>query len=153
MDIRVKISESLKESLKSKDAIAASTIRLMMAALKERDITARGKGHAEGVTDGEILSMLQSMIKQRQESSQTYTENDRPELAEREDTEIEIIRRFMPQQLGASEVDKVIDDVIKELNVSEIRDMGKVMATIKERYAGQIDMGRASGAVKQRLAG
>lgn len=152
MDKRTEFNNALKEALKSKDAIAIGTIRLMIAALKDRDIEARGKGNADGITEAEILSMLQSMIKQRQESQKTYEEAGRPELAEREAAEIEVIKRFLPQQLGEDEVRAKVDELIIELNVTDIKEMGKVMTELKSRFAGQMDMGRASGLVKERLA-
>ncbi|HIF25049.1 MAG TPA: GatB/YqeY domain-containing protein [Micavibrio sp.] len=152
MDKRTEFNNALKEALKSKDTVAIGTIRLMIAALKDRDIEARGKGNADGITDSEILSMLQSMIKQRQESQKTYEDAGRPELAEREAVEIEVIKRFLPQQLGEDEVRSKVDELIIELNVTDIKEMGKVMAELKSRYAGQMDMGRASGLVKERLA-
>lgn len=152
MDKRTEFKEALKTALKAKDQISLSTIRLITAAIKDRDIEARAKGNHDGITDQDILSLLQSMIKQRQESSKTYAEANRPELAEREDQEIAIIQTFMPKQLGDDEVKAAIDGLVSEVGASDIRDMGKVMAELKGRYAGQIDMGKASGMVKARLA-
>lgn len=152
MDKRAEFNDALKQALKSKEEVATATIRLIVAALKDRDIEARGKGQAEGISDADILSMLQSMIKQRQESSKTYRDADRPELAEREEAEIEVIKRFLPAQMGESEVKETVDNLISELGVSDIKEMGKVMAELKTRYAGQLDMARASGVVKERLA-
>ena len=151
MDKRTEFNETLKEALKAKDQVTVSTVRLILAALKDRDIVERGKGHAEGVNDDEILSMLQSMIKQRKESSATYTDAGRPELAEREEQEISVIQRFMPAQLSREEMQVAVDNIIGELGVSDIKDMGRVMAELKTRYAGQLDMGQASGVVKERL--
>jgi uncharacterized protein YqeY len=152
VDKRTEFKEALKTALKAKDQISLSTIRLITAAIKDRDIEARAKGNHDGITDQDILSLLQSMIKQRQESSKTYAEANRPELAEREDQEIAIIQTFMPKQLGDDEVKAAIDGLVSEVGASDIRDMGKVMAELKGRYAGQIDMGKASGMVKARLA-
>lgn len=152
MSKREEFNIALKDALKSKDQVAMSTIRLILAALKERDIEARSKGNAEGVEDSEILSMLQSMIKQRVESAKTYKEADREELAEREEAEIKVIEKFLPQQMDEAEMVDAVDDLIAALGVSDIRDMGKVMAELKSKYAGQLDMGRASGLVKQKLA-
>jgi len=152
MEKRTEFNNALKEAMKAKDAVTVSTMRLIMAALKDRDINARGTGNAEGVGDTEIMSLLQSMIKQRQESAETYTKASRPELAERENQEIEVIRRFMPSQLSDEEVRSVVDGLIDDLNINDIRDMGKLMAELKSRYAGQMDMGKASGLVKERLA-
>lgn len=152
MDKRTEFNTALKENLKARDQVAVATIRLILAALKERDITARSQGHAEGITDNEILSLLQSMIKQRRESSVTYREADRHELAEREEQEINIINKFLPQQMDDEDLRQAVDMLITELKVQNIKDMGKVMAELKTRYAGQIDMTRASGIVRERLA-
>ncbi len=153
MDKRTEFSTKLKESLKSKDIVATATIRLILAALKDRDLTARGTGKADGIDDNEILTMLGSMIKQRKESAQTYADAGRDDLAERELAEIEIIQSFMPVQLGEAEVSAIIDKLIAETGASNIKDMGKVMGVLKEQYAGQVDMGKAGGLVKQKLAG
>lgn len=153
MDKREEFSNALKEAVKGKDKVGTATIRLIIAAVRDRDIDLRGKGQAEGVTDADILSMLQSMIKQRQESSKTYRDAARPELAEREEEEIEVVKRFLPKQMDEGEVKKTVDGLISELGVSDIREMGKVMAELKSRYAGKLDMSRASGMVKERLAG
>ena len=107
----------------------------------------------EGITDTEILSMMQSMVKQRQESAETYKGANRIDLYDREIGEIAVIQKFMPQQMSETEVDKAIDGLITELNVKDIKEMGKVMAELKTRYAGQLDMTKASGAIKKRLAG
>ncbi|MGH1456881.1 MAG: GatB/YqeY domain-containing protein [Alphaproteobacteria bacterium] len=151
MDKRTEFSVALKEALKNKDKIAMSTIRLMMAALKDRDITAREKGDSDGIGDAEILQMLQSMIKQRQDSSKIYSEAGRDDLAEREEIEIDVIRGFMPKQLSEEEVGAIIDEKIAALKIESIKDMGKIMGVLKSEYAGQIDMGKAGGLVKARL--
>ncbi len=151
MPIREEITEKMKEAMKNKNQVALSTIRLMMAALKDRDISARGSGKAEGVDDSEILSMMQSMIKQRNESAKTYVDADRKDLASRELEEIGVIEGFMPRQLDDSEIDAVISKKIAETGAQDIKDMGKVMAELKADYAGQFDMGRASGKVREAL--
>ena len=151
MDKRTEFNNALKEALKSKDAIAIGTIRLMIAALKDRDIEARGKGNADGITEAEILSMLQSMIKQRQESAKIYCDAGREELAEREEAEIEVIQRFLPKQLSEDELRDVISKIIADTGASDIKDMGKVMGVLKSQYAGQVDMGKAGGIVKEKL--
>lgn len=153
MSKREDFNSALKEALKAKDQVALSTIRLILAALKDRDISVRGHGNAEGVSESEILSMLQSMIKQRNESSKTYREAGRPELADREEAEIKVIEGFLPKQMDEDEVAKVIEELIAKTGASDIKDMGKVMAELKNRYAGQLDMGKAGGTVKQKLAG
>lgn len=152
MEKRIELNGALKEAMKNKDQVALSTIRLIIAAMKDRDIAVRADGRAEGIDESEILSMLQSMIKQRKESSKTYRDAGRDDLAEREETEIGVIARFLPQQLGDVETRDVVDDLIAELNVTDIREMGKVMTELKTRYAGQLDMAKASGVVKERLA-
>jgi uncharacterized protein YqeY len=151
MDKRAEFSVALKEALKNKDKVAMSTIRLIMAALKDRDIAAREKGDADGISDAEILQMMQSMIKQRHESSKTYSEAGRDDLAEREEAEIDVIRQFLPKQLSEDEVKAIIDSKINELGISSVKDMGKIMGALKSEYAGQIDMGKAGGLVKAKL--
>jgi uncharacterized protein YqeY len=153
MDKRTELTTALKEAMKAREDVAIGTIRLIIAAMKDRDIEARGHGRPEGVTDTEILSMMQSMIKQRQESSATYKGAGRTDLSDREDAEIKIIERFLPQQMGDAEIKKTVETLLAELNVTDVRDMGKVMAEMKKRYAGQLDMARASGLVKEKLAG
>lgn len=153
MNKRDEFTTALKQAMQAKDQIALSTIRLITAAMKDRDIAARGKGNMEGIDEAEILSMLQSMVKQRQESSKTYSDNGRPELAEREMAEIAIIEKFLPAQMSDDEVAKIINDLVSETGAADIKDMGKVMNELKARYAGQIDMAKAGGAVKARLVG
>jgi len=152
MDKRTEFTAALKEAVKARDEITTATVRLIIAALKERDINARGSGRAEGINDSEIMSMLQGMIKQRQESAETYAKANRPELADRENKEIEVIKRFLPKQMSDEEVKKVIDGLINDMNIRDVREMGKLMAELKTRYAGQMDMGKASGLVKEKLA-
>lgn len=151
MSKREEFNDFLKESLKSKDQTAVATIRLILAALKDRDISARGHGKADGVDEGEILSMLQSMIKQRNESASVYRDAGREELAEREEDEIKVIERFLPAQLSEDEVKDAIETIIAETGAESIKDMGKVMGVLKSKYAGQIDMGKAGGLVKAKL--
>lgn len=151
MDIRSELNATLKYALKNREQIKVATIRLILAALKDRDITVREKGQADGVDDESILLMLQSMIKQRNESSKIYSEAGRFDLAEREDAEIEVIRSFMPQQLGDSEIVDVIDGLIEKLGCSDIKDMGKIMGVLKSEYAGRVDMGKAGAIAKEKL--
>ena len=152
MDKRTEFNNILKEAMKARDEITTATMRLIIAALKDRDINARGTGKAEGITDAEIMSMLQGMIKQRQESADTYAKANRPELAERENKEIEVIKRFLPTQLSDDEVRKAIDGLIEDMNIRDMREMGKLMAELKSRFSGQMDMSKASGLIKERLA-
>ena len=151
MNKREEFNAALKTALKSKDQTAMATIRLILAALKDRDIAARSKGKADGIGESEILSMLQSMIKQRQESAKTYCDAGREELAEREEAEIEVIQGFLPKQMSEDEVKSAIDKIVEDTGASDIKDMGKVMGVLKSQYAGQVDMGKASGMVKAKL--
>jgi hypothetical protein len=149
---REEFNTALKEALKGKDQVAMSTIRLITAAMKDRDIAARSSGNMDGISEAEILSMLQSMIKQRQESAKTYRDAGREELAEREEAEIKVIERFLPKQMSEDEVSAAIDKIIADVGAHDIKDMGKVMGQLKSEYAGQIDMAKAGGMVKAKLA-
>ena len=151
MNKRTEFSSALKTAMKNKDNIALATVRLILAALKDRDIAAREKGNADGIDDDGILLMLQSMIKQRQESSKTYSDAGRCDLAEREEAEIEIIRGFMPKQLSDSDVGDIISGLIEKMGAKDIKDMGKIMGVLKTEYAGQIDMGKAGSIAKEKL--
>lgn len=149
--MRDTLAKALKEALKAKDEVALSTIRLITAALKDRDIAARSAGNSDGIPDDDILGMLQTMIKQRHESAKMYRDGGRPELADTEDAEITIIQQFLPEQLDAEAVKAAITDIVSALEVSSIKDMGKVMAELKTRFAGQMDFGMASQMVKSTL--
>jgi uncharacterized protein YqeY len=135
----------------AKDEISVSTIRLILAAMQDRDIAARSKGNWDGIGEDEVLSMLQSMIKQRRESIKMYEVGKRFDLVEREAAEIRIIETFLPVQLSEDEVRAAIDACIAETGALGVKDMGKVMAEMKARYAGQIDFSKASALVKDRL--
>lgn len=148
MDKRSELNTSMKEAMRNKNQTSLSTIRLINAAIKDRDIAARGQGKADGIEDSEILSMLQSMIKQRQESAKTYCDAGREELAEREEAEVEVIKGFLPQQLSEDDVKAAIEKIIADTGADSIKDMGKVMGVLKKEYAGQVDMGKAGGLVK-----
>ncbi len=150
-ELRESISQSLKDSLKQKDERATSTLRLILAALKDRDIAARGKGNADLVSDDEILLMLQTMLKQRRESISMYEQGGRLELAEQEREEIGIIEQFLPKQLSGDDLSEAVSDVISDLKASSLKDMGAVMAELRNRYAGRMDFGAASGIVKGAL--
>ena len=151
--MRDEISMAMKEALKAKDQLALGTMRLISAALKDRDIAARSNGNAEGISDNEILGLLQTMIKQRTESAKAYRDGDRPELAESEEQEIAIIQHFLPQQLDAAGMQTAIDLAIAETGANSVKDMGQVMAFLKKDYAGQMDFSAASKSVKQALMG
>lgn len=151
--LRQQLNEALKVAMLAKDPRTVSTVRLILAALKDRDIAARGRGVPDGITDDDILVMLQSMVKQRRESISLYEQGGRLELAQQEAEEIAIINRFMPQQLSEAEMTEVIKTVIADLGAGGLKDMGKVMAALKERYAGQMDFAKASAGVKAQLGG
>jgi len=150
--LRTELNDALKNALRNQEKRCLSTIRLILAALKDRDICARGRGNTDGVDDAEVLEMLQSMIKQRRDSISMYEQGGRCELAEREQEEIDIIRRFMPAQLGDDEIRGAVADVIEELGASSLKDMGRVMASLKDRFSGRMDFGQASAVVKENLA-
>ena len=148
--LREKFTDSLKEAMKDKNQLAVSTVRLIIAKLKEQDIEARGKGKAIG--EPEIQQMLQGMIKQRRESITLYEQGGRPELAEKERGEIAIIERFLPKQLSEAELEQAVKDTIAAIGAQGIKDMGRTMAALKERYAGQMDSAKSSQVVKRLLA-
>lgn len=150
--LRTRFQDQLKQSIHAKDDIAVSTLRLIIAAMKDRDIAARGKGNWEGISDDEILAMLQSMIKQRHESIKMYEVGNRPELAAREASEIRIIETFLPAQLSEDEVKAAIEDAVTSVSATGIKDMGKVIGQLKSKYTGQMDFSKVSLLVKERLA-
>ncbi|MDV7340936.1 GatB/YqeY domain-containing protein [Terasakiella sp. A23] len=150
--LREQIKSSLKEAMVAKDTHAVSTMRLIMAALKDRDIAARTQEKPDGIGDDEILSLLQSMIKQRRDSITMYENGGRLELAEQEASEIKIIEQFLPKQMSEEEIGEAVDSIIAELGASSLKDMGPTMKTIRDRYAGQMDFGKASAIIKARLA-
>ncbi|MEJ0043664.1 MAG: GatB/YqeY domain-containing protein [Rhizomicrobium sp.] len=152
MGLREQINDSLKEAMKAKDQKRVSTLRLINAALKDRDIAARTETSRELLGDDDILSLLAKMIKQREDSITAYVAGNRPELADAERGEIAIIRDFMPRQMDEAEMKAAIAAVVGETGAASVKDMGKVMAVLKERYAGQMDFGKASGAVKAALS-
>jgi hypothetical protein len=149
--LRTRLNDALKDAMKAKEARATSALRLILAALKDRDIAERTKGNGEGLADDAILEMLQKMVRQRHESIEMYTRGDRPELAKREAEEIDVIERFLPKQMDETDMRAAIEGVIGELDASSVKDMGRVMATLKERYPGRMDFGKASGIVKEAL--
>ncbi len=151
MTIRQEISEALKEAQKAQDRPTTSTLRLVNAAVKDRDIAARTNGAGNPISDEQILELLAKMVRQREEAAEQYRAGDRPELAEKEEAEIEVIRRFMPRQLSEEDMEAVVDYVIGETEATGLKDMGRVMAALKEGYPGQIDGATVSAMVKQRL--
>jgi len=150
---REQLPEALKAALKDKDERAVSTLRLIMAALKDRDIAARSKGNMDGIPEDQILQMLQTMVKQRRESISMYEKGGRLELAEQEGEEIAIIQRFLPEQLNEAATEAAVDKTIADIGAGGLKDMGAVMGALRENYAGQMDFGKASAIVKARLSG
>lgn len=150
--MRTRINENIKQAMKDKNAKRLSTLRLVNAAIQDRDIALRGKGK-DKADDEEVLDILTKMVKQREESSKMYREGNRPELEAQELEEMEIIREFLPQQLSAEETETAVADAISETGAESLRDMGKVMGILKERYRGQLDMGVVGGLVKGKLGG
>ena len=149
--LRNEISNAYKSAMKQQQAVAVSTLRLILAAIKDRDIAARLKGNSDGITNDEILSLMQSMIKQRGDSIDAYEKGGRMELAHREAEEIAIIEGFLPAQMTSETVLTAVEDVIKDVNAETLKDMGKVMATLKQRFPGQMDFAKASSIVKGKL--
>lgn len=149
--LRKQISVSLQEALKAKNQTKTSTLRLILAALKDRDIAERSKGNDSGLNDDAILKLLQSMIKQRKESIEFYEKGNRLELADKEKEEINHIKNFLPKQLSKNEVKTIVKSTISELGAKDVRDMGKVMSFLREKYSGQMDLSIASKLLKEHL--
>lgn len=151
--LRTRLNEALKEAMRSKNQRAVSTVRLILAALKDRDIAARTRGVTDGIDEAEIMALLQTMIKQRQESIRLYEQGGRCELAEQEREEIAVIETFLPKQLSEAETEQAVGDLIAETGANCVKDMGRTMAELRARFAGRMDFTRASAIVKQKLAG
>jgi len=150
--LREAITERMKTAMRAKDARTLSTVRLIMAALKDRDIAARSEGERPQIPDSEILRMLQGMVKQRRESIALYEKGNRPELARQESEEIAVIESFLPQELDDAGIEAAAKAAIAETGAAGIKDMGKVMGVLRERHTGVLDMAKA-GAVVKRLLG
>ena len=146
--IREQIKSKLVEAMKAKDEKTTGTLRLINAAIKDKDIDARSKGNMDGIDDAGVLSLLQTMIKQRRESIDMYTKGGRSDLVASEQAEIDVIQSFLPKQMSDDEVKAAIQAIVAETGASSIKDMGKVMGALKAKYAGQLDMGKASGLIK-----
>ena len=149
--LRDQIRDATKDAMREKDAVRLSTLRLMSAAIKDRDIAARAADRCGGIDDPEILGILNKMVKQREDAAQTYEENGRLELAEREREEITVIRDFMPMPLTDAELEAIIAERVAACEGPCLKDMGKIMGGLKSDYAGRIDMGKAGGIVKKHL--
>ena len=153
MSLRAQLTDAMKEAMKAKDAKRLATVRLILAALKDRDIAARSETNKDLVGDDDILTLLAKMIKQREESATAFDAGNRPELAANERDEIAVIRTFMPAQMDDAAMKAAVAKVIAESGAASIKDMGKVMAVLKERFAGQMDFSKASAATKDALSG
>jgi uncharacterized protein len=151
--LRARLSEALKAAMKAHEARAVSTLRMVLSTLKNRDIAARDKGNMAGIDDAEIGQMLQGMVKQRRESIALYEQGNRPELARQEAEEIAVIEGFLPQQLSDSELETAVKSAIAATGAATAKDMGRVMAALREKHAGQMDFAKASGAAKKLLQG
>ena len=152
MNIREKVSKNLKDAMIKKETNLIRTLRLIIAAIKDRDIISKGKGQDSEINDKEIIHLLQSMIKQRKGSIELYVKGNRVDLAKKEEDEIKIISNFLPSQLSKQEIDEVVIKTIKSSDVSSIKDIGKVIKTIKEQYDGRMDFGYVSRVVKEKLS-
>jgi uncharacterized protein YqeY len=150
--LREKLNEAMKDAMRARDQAALGTIRLILAKLKDVDIAARTETSREGIPDDKILSMLQGMIKQRNESIVLYDKGNRADLADKEKAEIVVIERFLPQQMDEAAVQAAVSEAIKTAGATSIKDMGGVMAALKAKYAGQMDFAKASAAVKKALS-
>ena len=151
MDMRTRVNEAMKQAMRDKATARLSTVRLINAAIKDKDIAARGDGNDAGVSDGDILAILGKMTKQRQESARIYEEGGRLDLSERELFEITVIEEFLPQQLDDDEIAAAVSKAVEKAGAESIRDMGKVMGLLKAKYTGQMDFGKAGPLVKNRL--
>jgi uncharacterized protein len=149
--LRERFSDALKQAMRERDAPTLSAVRLILARLKERDIEVRPKGHPEGIAEPDIQQMLQGMIKQRRESIELYEKGHRADLADKERAEIVVIERFLPQQMSDDEQEAAIRETIAAIGAAGIKDMGRTMAALKDRYAGRLDAAKASQAVKRLL--
>jgi uncharacterized protein YqeY len=151
--LREQITEAVKDAMRKRDTETVSTLRMILAGIKDKDIAARPSGNANGIGDGEVLALLQSMVKQRRESINLYRQGNRADLVAKEEGEIAVIERFLPKQMDAAETDAAITAAIAEAGASSIKDMGKVMAALKAKYTGQMDFSAVGPAVKAKLGG
>jgi uncharacterized protein YqeY len=149
--LRDAINNAMKEAMKARDERRVSTLRMMNAAIKNADIEARGQGK-EPLNEADLMSLFQKMIKQRQESAELYEKGGRAELAQQEKGEIEIISAYLPQQMSDVEAGAAISAVLQEINAETMKDMGRAMAALRERFAGKMDFGKASGKIKELLS-
>ena len=148
MSVRERILADLKVAMKAKDEIRVATLRLIQAAIKDRDIAARAEDRCEGCEDSEILAILQKLLKQRQESAETYENAGRLDLAERENAEADIVREYLPKPMDSDEISNAVKDVVNELDATGLKDMGKCMGALKQKYTGRMDFSKAGQEVK-----
>jgi len=151
--LRDRFKSELQKAMKSREALKVSTLRLILAAIKDRDLDSRSKGNGDVIADSNILEILSKMVKQRKETISTYKKAGRNDLADQEDNEIKIISEFLPQKLTNGELKKIIEDTIITTHSETIRDLGKVMAEIKNNYAGRCDLAEVSNILRKRLGG
>ncbi len=151
--IREEIKKQLVEAMKNQEKEKVATLRLINSSIKDRDIADRSKGNYDGIDEAGVLSLLQTMIKQRRESIEMYKQGGRDDLVAHEQGEIDVIQSFLPKQMSAEEMQTVIKEVIAQTGATGMKDMGKVMGALRGKYAGQMDFGAASGVIKQLLAG
>jgi len=151
--LRTRVTDALKQAMRDKDTAKLSTLRLINAAIKDKDIDLRAEGREDGVSEAEVLAILGKMVKQRVDSARAYEEGSRLDLADRERAEISVIEEFLPRQLSDDEVQGAVTSAIEEIGASSIRDMGKVMGVLKSRYTGQMDFGAVGPMVKSQLCG
>ena len=151
--LRDDVSAELKQAMRSKNTVKTATLRLILAAIKDRDIAARTDGVFEGIGEDEVLKVLQTMVKQRRESIKMYEQGNRPELAAQEAQEIAIIQSFLPEQMDDLEIESAVKAVIDEIEANSLKDMGASMGLLRERYSGRMDFGKASAILKSELTG
>ena len=149
--LRTRLADALKDAMKAKDARRTSTVRMILAKLKDQDIAARTEASREGIAEADILRMLQGMVKQRRESVALYEQGGRADLAQQERDEITVIEEFLPSQMSDADLEAAVAAAIAEVGATGIKDMGKVVGVLKGKYAGQMDMAKAAAAVKARL--
>ncbi len=150
--LRQRLRDALKDAMKRRAELEVATLRLILAAIKDRDIAARGKGQAEGIDDDEIMRLFQTMVKQRQEAIALYEQGGRLELAEREREEIGVIETYLPAQLDDGEIEAAVNQMIDETGAASLKEMGATMAELRRRFAGRMDFAKASGMVKRQLS-
>ena len=150
--LRENLRSNLKLAIKAKESRRVATLRLILAALKDRDIQARGEGQNEGIDDNELMQLLETMVRQREEAIILYNKGGRPELANQEQEEIDIIREFMPEQLNDTEINNVVSEAIEEIGANTLKDMGPLMALLREKYSGKMNFAQAAIFAKEKLS-